>query len=310
MALETVVFQQDPFSFYGGGSAWNHHVGSGCFEDDEKTTRVHEAAAVAAALNLNAAEAAMNLEGDGRWDVEAGLAGASASPPPPPPPALLGTVAGRRKRRRMRMVKNRDEVESQRMTHIAVERNRRKQMNDYLAMLRNMMPASYVQRGDQASIIAGAINFVKELEQHLQSLKSQKWPEQANGPRSTLPSGDHPFSDFFTFPQYSTRPGSSRGPDAQPAVADVEVTLVDSHANVKVLSRNQPKQLLRMVEGLHCLRLGVLHLTLTTVQNMVLYSFSVKVEDSCQLTSVNEIATAVYEMVGRIQEEATFMCQQ
>lgn len=33
-----------------------------------------------------------------------------------------------------------------------------------------------------------------------------------------------------------------------------------------------------------------------------------QVEDSCQLTSVNEIATAVYEMVGRIQEEAAFMC--
>ncbi|KAL3728690.1 hypothetical protein ACJRO7_033295 [Eucalyptus globulus] len=300
MALETVVFQQDPFSCYGGG-AWNHHVGSGCFGDDEKTTRVHEAAA----LNLNAAEAAMNVDRDGGWDVEGGLAGVGASPPPAAPP---GTVAGRRKRRRMRIVKNRDEVESQRMTHIAVERNRRKQMNDYLAVLRSMMPPSYVQRGDQASIIAGAINFVKELEQHLQSLKSQKQPAQVNGPRSASPADDHPFSDFFTFPQYSTRASSSHRPEARPAVADVEVTLVDSHANVKVLSRNQPKQLLKMVHGLHSLRLNVLHLTLTTVQNMVLYSFSVKVEDSSQLTSVNEIATAVYEMVGRIQEEAAFVC--
>ncbi|XP_030463306.2 transcription factor bHLH96-like [Syzygium oleosum] len=296
MALETVVFQQDPFSCYGG--AWTHHAGSGCFEDDE------------AALNLNAAEAEaeMNVEGDG-WDVIDGGGLAGASPPPPPPPATAAAV--RRKKRRMRVVKNRDEVESQRMTHIAVERNRRKQMNDYLAVLRSMMPPSYVQRGDQASIIAGAINFVKELEQHLQSLKSQRQPEQVNGPRSAPAPGDHfssLFSDFFTFPQYSTRPGGSHGPEARPAVADVEVTLVDSHANVKVLSRNRPKQLLKMVVGLHSLRLGVLHLTLTKVQHMVLYSFSVKVEDSCQLTSVNEIATAVYEMVCRIQEEAAFMC--
>ncbi|KAI3434186.1 BHLH domain-containing protein [Psidium guajava] len=297
MALETVVFQQDPFSCYGG--AWTHHVGSSCFEDDAKT-RVHEAAA----LNLNAAEAkaAMNVDGES-WDADGGLAG--VSPPPVP-----GTIAGRRKRRRMRTVKNRDDVESQRMTHIAVERNRRKQMNEYLAVLRSMMPPSYVQRGDQASIIAGAINFVKELEQHLQSLKSQKQPEQVNDPRSTSRSNGHfssLFSDFFTFPQYSTRPDGSRGPETRPAAADVEVTLVDSHANVKVLSRNRPRQLHKMVVGLQSLRLGILHLTLTTVQNMVLYSFSVKVEDSCQLTSVNEIAAAVYEMVGRIQEEAAFM---
>lgn len=52
----------------------------------------------------------------------------------------------RRKRRRSRTTKNRDEIENQRMTHIAVERNRRKQMNDYLAVLRSLMPSSYVQR--------------------------------------------------------------------------------------------------------------------------------------------------------------------
>lgn len=56
-----------------------------------------------------------------------------------------GTV-GRRKRQRNRSVKNQKEVEHQRMTHITVERNRRKQMNDYLAVLRSMMPPSYVQR--------------------------------------------------------------------------------------------------------------------------------------------------------------------
>lgn len=31
-----------------------------------------------------------------------------------------------------------------------------------------------------------------------------------------------------------------------------------------------------------------------------------QVEDDCQLTSANDIASAVYEMVGRIQEEAEF----
>jgi hypothetical protein len=59
----------------------------------------------------------------------------------PPMPA-----AGTRKRRRARSVTNREEAESQRLTHIAVERNRRKQMNEYLSVLRSVMPPSYVQR--------------------------------------------------------------------------------------------------------------------------------------------------------------------
>ena len=52
----------------------------------------------------------------------------------------------RRKRKRMRPVKNKEEVENQRMTHIAVERNRRRQMNDHLSVLRTLMPPSYIQR--------------------------------------------------------------------------------------------------------------------------------------------------------------------
>lgn len=55
-------------------------------------------------------------------------------------------ASGRRKRRRVKNVKNKEEIENQRMTHIAVERNRRKQMNEYLSVLRSLMPPSYSQR--------------------------------------------------------------------------------------------------------------------------------------------------------------------
>lgn len=53
---------------------------------------------------------------------------------------------GKSKRKRPRTIKTSEEVESQRMTHIAVERNRRKQMNEHLRVLRSLMPGSYVQR--------------------------------------------------------------------------------------------------------------------------------------------------------------------
>ncbi|KAK4798113.1 hypothetical protein SAY86_030439 [Trapa natans] len=217
-------------------------------------------------------------------------------------------AAERRKRRRPRVVKNKEEVESQRMTHIVVERNRRKQMNEYLSMLRSMMPPSYVHRGDQASIIGGAVNFVKELEQLLQSLKAVS----QRGPRAVPDNlSSSPFADFFTFPQYSTDPthptrygGLSADPMAAgrvAAAADVEVNMVDAHANVKVLSRRKPQQLLKMVVGLQSLGLTILHLNVTSVHDTALFSFSIKVEDECQLTSVNEMATEVYEMINKLQ---------
>ncbi|GMH08917.1 hypothetical protein Nepgr_010757 [Nepenthes gracilis] len=62
----------------------------------------------------------------------------------------------------------------QRMSHITVERNRRKQMNENLSVLRSLMPSFYVKRGDQASIIGGVVEYINELQQVLQSLESKK----------------------------------------------------------------------------------------------------------------------------------------
>lgn len=61
------------------------------------------------------------------------------------------------------------------------------------------------------------------------------------------------------------------------AAGDIEVTMVDTHANLKILSRKRPRQLLKMVAGFQTLRLTVLHLNVTTLDQMVLYSVSIKV---------------------------------
>ncbi|GJM86491.1 hypothetical protein PR202_ga02355 [Eleusine coracana subsp. coracana] len=275
----------------------------------------------------------------------AGIVFAGAPPPPPPVQHAADAPAGaetrdvdaassaprRKRRRRVRSCKSREEAESQRMTHIAVERNRRRQMNEYLAVLRALMPEAYVQRGDQASIVGGAIEFVKELEQQLQSLEAQKqtlvhqpnptpdampMPMQAtSGSAATTPTccvestttsncsssvtEDHhqqqqqqapdappPFARFFAYPQYAWRHGGSvttaaaageESGGARPGVADVEVSLVESHASVRVMAPRRPGQLLKMVTGMQALRLTVLHLTVTTLDSIALYSLSVKV---------------------------------
>ncbi|TYG49722.1 hypothetical protein ES288_D10G117100v1 [Gossypium darwinii] len=268
MALDTVVFQQDPFT-YGG------------LNDSFTLKQQHETSAQSRGFAFSATCSSSPANGFA-------------------PPC-------RRKRRRNNNVKNREEIEHQRMTHIAVERNRRKQMSDYLALLKSMMPTSYVQRGDQASIIGGAINFVKELEQFLQSLEARKTTEKNPENSSSVSST---FSGFFNFPQYSSTTHRSCAASAgepvasSSSVANVEVTMVESHANLKILTGKHPKQLLKMVNGIQSLGLLVLHLNLTSHEDLALYSFSVKIEENCELRRVNEIAAAVYEMVDGFQEES------
>ncbi|CAL9001758.1 unnamed protein product [Prunus brigantina] len=326
MTLEAVVLQADRYNYGfkdfhaigggGGGGSWSHGFGFGEDHQEEKVYTDHHM------LNNDVGQQGFNnlsleasmLQSVNDFETNSGPAFNRVFSSTEAPAASTG----RRKRRRIQNIKNKEDMETQRMTHIAVERNRRKQMNDYLAALRAMMPACYAQRGDQASIIGGAINFVKELEQLLQSLEGHRRIEQQSDHLNLASI----FSSFFTFPQYSTCLNShghgvynsSVHPnelmaEKRSAIADVEVTMVESHANVKVLMKKHPRQLLKMVLGLHSLGLMILHVNVTTADNMILYTFSVKVEDNSQLTSMNEIAADVYEMVGRIQEEAQLLAQ-
>ena len=183
-------------------------------------------------------------------------------------------------------------------------------------------------QGDQASIVGGAIEFVKELEQQLQCLEAQKRkllvhqhkaakPDATPMHHSTTSSSstkaaagttacvepaaaatttsncsssvtedaaDHapppPFAQFFSYPQYvwchSPRDPAEDG-GGRPGVADIEVTLVETHASLRVMTPRRPGQLLGLVAGLQALRLGVLHLSVTALESLVLYSISVKV---------------------------------
>ncbi|KAI3713613.1 hypothetical protein L1987_72196 [Smallanthus sonchifolius] len=227
-------------------------------------------------------------------------------------------VQKKKRRRRPRVCKNKEEAETQRMTHIAVERNRRKQMNEHLAVMRSLMPESYVQRGDQASIVGGAIEFVKELEHLLQSLEAKKiiltqqQEEEEDGgddrnlTKLSSSTTDPPFSQFFSYPQYTcSQIPNKYTSKSKAAIADIEVNLIETHANIRILSQKRLTQLSKMVACFQTLELYVLHLNVTTLDPLVLYSISVKVEEGCRLNSADEIAGAVHHMLRIIEEEAT-----
>ncbi|KAL6956533.1 hypothetical protein U1Q18_041593 [Sarracenia purpurea var. burkii] len=166
MAFESVVYDQypqaqDPFGY--GGCKEFYNLGGGWGYDDEEEEGEDKI------LDGILDKKMDNKRWSGNWDdssssvlqnvnwvpdssPEACTGGqrchlhGEGSQPPPPPMEAPATTPGRRKRRRAKSCKNEEELEIKRMSHIAVERNRRKQMNAYLAVIRSLMPASYVQR--------------------------------------------------------------------------------------------------------------------------------------------------------------------
>lgn len=163
-------------------------------------------------------------------------------------------------------------------------------------------------QGDQASIVGGAIEYVKELEYLLQSLETKKLQilqqevaqnnEDECSSSSTSPSSSSassifklmmnpPFSQFFAYPQYIWSQAPTKYPSkTKAAIADIEVTLIETHANLRILSRRSPRQLSKLVSAFHTLYLTILHLNVTTINPLVLYSISIKV---CQKNSCIQI---------------------
>ncbi|CAI9771179.1 unnamed protein product [Fraxinus pennsylvanica] len=230
--------------------------------------------------------------------------------------------SGKNKRKRPRTIKTSEEVESQRMTHIAVERNRRKQMNEHLRVLRSLMPGSCVQRGDQASIIGGAIEFVRELEQLLQCLESQKRRRlcgDGQGPIGDpslvvheqqqpqqpflIPPVPNPLNDQVRLVEYETGLHEVTA-ESKSYLADVEVKVLGFDALIKILSRRRPGQLIKAIAALEDLQLNILHTNVTTIEQTVLYSFNVKITSEARFTA-EDIASSVQQIFSFIHAESS-----
>ncbi|PIA24989.1 hypothetical protein AQUCO_13500008v1 [Aquilegia coerulea] len=177
------------------------------------------------------------------------------------------------------------------MSHIAVERNRRKQMNEHLKVLRSLTPCFYIKKSDQASIIGGAIEFIKELHQILQSLESKK-------KRKSLSPSPVPSPRPIQLTPLPISPGTKNlkelGACCNSPVADVEAKISGSNVVLKVLSRRNRGQITKIVAVLEKFSFEVLHLNISSMEDTVLYSFVIKIGLECQL-SVEELALEVQQ---------------
>lgn len=132
---------------------------------------------------------------------------------------------------------------------------------------------------------------MKELEHLLQSLEARKLQLfqqelalQQNNIEETsnvskLNNMKPPFAQFFVYPQYtwSQTPNNKYTSKTKAAIADIEVTLIETHASLRILTKTRPGQLTKLVAGFQTLFLTILHLNVTTIQPLVFYSISAKV---------------------------------
>ncbi|KAL0340994.1 UNVERIFIED_CONTAM: Transcription factor SPEECHLESS [Sesamum calycinum] len=239
-----------------------------------------------------------------------------------------------------------DELGGQhRVSHITVERNRRKQMNEHLSVLRSLMPCFYVKRGDQASIIGGVVDYIHELQQVLQSLEAKKQrkaytevlsPRPVSSPRPLplsprkpplsprlsqpiSPSTPQPSSPYKPWmhqqPGYLNSPSLPSPVDPSPcnsstssindavnelvansksAVAEVEVKFSGPNLLLKTVSHRIPGQAVKIISALEELALEILHVNISTVDETMLNSFTIKIGIECQL-SAEELAQQIQQ---------------
>ncbi|KAJ9154371.1 hypothetical protein P3X46_027714 [Hevea brasiliensis] len=184
------------------------------------------------------------------------------------------------------------------MSHITVERNRRRQMSEHLKVLRSLTPCFYIKRGDQASIIGGVIEFIEELHQVLQALESKKRRNSLSPSPGPCPSPSPRPLQLITLQPDQSPFGQENVKEltacCNSSVADVEAKISGSNVILKILSRRIPGQIVRIINVLEKLSFEILHLNISRTEDTILYSFVVKIGLECQL-SVEELAVEVQQ---------------
>lgn len=139
-------------------------------------------------------------------------------------------------------------------------------------------------KGDQASIIGGVIEFIKELHQVLHSLESKKRrmslsPSPAPSPRVPLQLISTPPSECNSLIRNTICNENVKelGACCNSVAANVEAKISGSNVVLKTVSRRIPGQIVKIINVLETHFFEVLHLNISSMEDTVLYSFVIKV---------------------------------
>lgn len=128
--------------------------------------------------------------------------------------------------------------------------------------------------------MGGAIDYIKELEQLLQSLEAEKQSEGASENPKTASCSSSSSRACTNSSVSSISPTSEDGFTARFGGGDtveVEATVIQNHVSLKVRCKRGRGQILRAIISIENLKLSILHLTISTSFDFVFYSFNLKV---------------------------------
>ncbi|CAN0902905.1 Transcription factor SPEECHLESS, partial [Linum grandiflorum] len=171
--------------------------------------------------------------------------------------------------------------------------------------------------GDQASIIGGVVEYIKELQQVLQSLEAKKQrkaytevllsPRLIPSPRPIHlpPATSNNYSSVEPSPTTSSSSSSNNiilndGDNtihelvakSRSSVADVEVKFSGANLVVKTVSYKIPGQVVKIISALEDMCLEILHVSINGVDDTMHNSFTIKIGVECQL-SAEELAQQI-----------------
>ncbi|RWW57575.1 hypothetical protein BHE74_00035620 [Ensete ventricosum] len=168
-------------------------------------------------------------------------------------------------------------------------------------------------QGDQASIVGGTIELVRELEQLLQRLESQKRRRLFGGgeaPKSVMDGPPLPLQQRHQVNRLHLDHSSRLREEIaenRSCLAEVEVRLLGFDAMIKILSRRRPRQLIRTIAALEDLQLAILHTNIATIEPTVLYSFNVKARPISTSQIASESLCTAEDIANSVQRILCFI---
>ncbi|XP_030473743.1 transcription factor MYC2-like [Syzygium oleosum] len=156
------------------------------------------------------------------------------------------------------------------LSHVEAERQRREKMNQRFYALRSIVPN--VSRMDKASLLADAVDYIKELRSQIDALESKLVKTEPSSPKCLR-------SNWAAADMNEATPPSSKNSSTTSARAlavsgpremAVEVTVVGREAVVRVWSPNVGHPCARLMDVLKELRLVVQHASVSCVKGMML----------------------------------------
>ncbi|KAI6706971.1 hypothetical protein NL676_009933 [Syzygium grande] len=189
------------------------------------------------------------------------------------------------------------------LSHVEAERQRREKMNQRFYALRSVVPN--VSRMDKASLLADAVDYIKELRSQIAALDSKLAKSELPSPKRLKTNRDvASFGDASETTSLSSRNSSMTDATTLAVLglremAAVEVKVVGREAVVWVRSPNLEHPCARLMDVLKELGLVVQHASMSCVKGMMVQDVVIRTPVDCWVSD-ESIRDAIRGKLGKV----------